>query len=89
MIGYFPTYALGNLISAQWWEKMVADHPDIPNEIASGNFAPVLAWMRENVHRYSSRYDPQDLVQKITGSRINPEPYMRYLEQKYSQIYQL
>jgi carboxypeptidase Taq len=48
-----------------------------------------LAWMRENVHRYASRYDPQDLVQKITGSRINPEPYMRYLEQKYSQIYQL
>ena len=89
MIGYFPTYALGNLISAQWWEKMVADHPDIPNEIAAGNFAPVLAWMRENVHRYASRYDPQDLVQKITGSRINPEPYMRYLEQKYSQIYQL
>jgi len=69
--------------------KMVADHPDIPNEIAAGNFAPVLAWMRENVHRYASRYDPQDLVQKITGSRINPEPYMRYLEQKYSQIYQL
>jgi len=89
MIGYFPTYALGNLISAQWWEKMVADHPDISNEIASGNFAPVLVWMRENVHRYASRYDPQDLVQKITGSRINPEPYMRYLEQKYSQIYQL
>ena len=89
MIGYFPTYALGNLISAQGWEKMVADHPDIPNEIAAGNFAPVLAWMRENVHRYASRYDPQDLVQKITGSGINPEPYMRYLEHKYSQIYQL
>ncbi len=89
MIGYFPTYALGNLISVQWWEKMVADHPNIPDEIASGDFSTVLAWMRENVHRYASRYDPQDLVQKITGSRITSEPYMRYLEQKYSQIYRL
>ena len=89
MIGYFPTYALGNLISAQWWEKLVADRPNIPEEIAAGNFATVLAWLRENVHRYASRYDPQDLVQKVTGSRITPEPYLRYLEQKYSQIYHL
>jgi len=89
MIGYFPTYALGNLISVQWWEKMVAENPNIPDEISAGNFTTVLGWLRENVHRYAARYDPQDLVQKVTGSRITPEPYLRYLEHKYSQIYRL
>jgi len=89
MIGYFSTYALGNLISAQLWEKINQDLPDLSDEIRSGKFDGLLAWLREKVHRYGKKYEPQELVQKVTGSRIDPHPYLRYLNQKYGEIYGL
>lgn len=89
MIGYFPTYALGNLIAAQWWDKMLVDQPNIPDEMAAGKLGSVLSWLRENVHRYSSRYTSQELVRKVTGEGINPDHYMNYLTKKYTEIYDL
>lgn len=89
MIGYFSTYALGNLISAQLWEKINQDLPDLSDEIRAGKFDGLLAWLREKVHRYGKKYEPQELVQKVTGSRIDPHPYLRYLNQKYGEIYGL
>ncbi len=87
MIGYFPSYALGNLIAAQLWEHILADIPNLPEQISQGEFAPWIAWLRENLHRFGSMYEPQDLIQKVTGSKIDPAPYMRYLEQKFRSIY--
>ncbi|WP_322510220.1 carboxypeptidase M32, partial [Anaerolinea sp.] len=87
--GYFPTYALGNLVSAQLWEKIHADIPDLEGQIEKGEFGALLSWLRENVHRWGRLYEPQDLVEKITGSRITPQPYLRYLERKYGEIYVL
>ncbi|MFZ3071514.1 MAG: carboxypeptidase M32 [Anaerolineaceae bacterium] len=89
MIGYFSTYALGNLISVQLWEKMLSDYPNIPDEMAAGNFSTILGWLRENVHRHASRYDPQELIRRVTGEAINPDPYLRYLNKKYNEIYHL
>jgi carboxypeptidase Taq len=89
MIGYFPTYALGNLASVQLWDKMVEQHPNIPDEVAQGKFETILGWMREHVHRYGSKYEPQEIMLKATGSKITPEPYMKYLRTKYSEIYDL
>ena len=88
-IGYFPTYALGNLVSAQLWEKILEDIPALPSNIRSGDFSQLLAWLREKVHRHGAKYDPQEMVQKITGSKITPEPYLRYLKKKYTDIYNL
>jgi carboxypeptidase Taq len=88
-IGYFSTYALGNLISAQVWEKVRKDLPDLEGSIRAGKFDGLLQWLRENIHRHGRKFDPQDLVQRVTGSRITPEPYMRYLTTKYSEIYGL
>ncbi|HMB22022.1 MAG TPA: carboxypeptidase M32, partial [Anaerolineales bacterium] len=88
-IGYFSTYALGNLISAQWWEKIGKDIPDLDDQIRKGNFAELLAWLRKNIHQHGQKYDPQQLVEKVTGSRITPEPYVRYLKKKYGEIYGL
>jgi carboxypeptidase Taq len=88
-IGYFSTYALGNLISAQWWEKIIKDIPNLSDQIRKGNFSELLAWLRKNIHQYGQKYEPQTLVQKVTGSKISPEPYMRYLTKKYSEIYGL
>lgn len=89
MFGYFPTYALGNLISAQLWEKLLSDHPEVPEEIENGKLSTILSWLRENVHQYGSRYTAPELVRRITGKGIDADPYLRYLTSKYSQIYQL
>jgi carboxypeptidase Taq len=88
-IGYFSTYALGNLISAQLWEKINQDIPDLAKQVRQGKFEALLAWLREKIHRHGSKFEPQELVQKVTGSKINPAPYVRYLTKKYSEIYNL
>ena len=88
-MGYFPTYALGNLVSAQIWERMLQDVPDVEKQVENGKFNGILSWLRENVHIYGSKFEPQVLMQKITGSKITPEPYMRYLDTKFGEIYSL
>ena len=88
-IGYFSTYALGNLVSAQLWECINRDIPGLSKQIREGNFAELLNWLRSNVHRHGAKFEPQELVQKITGSKITPEPYIRYLKHKYGEIYNL
>ncbi len=88
-IGYFSTYALGNLISAQWWEHINKDIPNLSDQIRAGKFDELLAWLREHVHRHGAKFEPQELVQRVTGSSIDPAPYMRYLREKYGEIYGL
>jgi carboxypeptidase Taq len=88
-IGYFSTYALGNLISVQLWEKINQDIPDLVEQIRQGKFETLLGWLREKIHRHGGKFEPQELVQKVTGSKIDPAPYVRYLTKKYSEIYNL
>jgi len=87
--GYFPTYALGNLISAQLWEVLRQDIPELDSQIEKGDFAELLQWLRKNVHQYGAKYEPQELVEQVSGSKINPEPYLTYLQDKFGGIYQL
>jgi len=87
--GYFSTYALGNLISVQLWERINAEIPDLTGQIRSGKFSALLGWLRENVHRHGAKFEPVELVKRVTGSEIDPAPYMRYLKTKYSAIYGL
>jgi carboxypeptidase Taq len=88
-IGYFSTYALGNLVSVQLWEKINKDIRNLDDQIRKGDFSELLGWLRKNVHQYGQKYEPQQLVEMVTGSRITPEPYVRYLTKKYSEIYGL
>lgn len=88
-IGYFSTYALGNLISAQLWEKIKEDIRDLDDQIRKGNFIELLNWLRSNIHRHGQKFEPQTLVENVTGSRITSDPYVRYLTKKYSEIYSL
>jgi len=88
-LGYFSTYALGNLISAQLWEKITADIPDLSENFRKGEFGALLDWLREKIHIHGSKYEPQELVKRVTGSKIDSGPYIRYLNQKYSEIYGL
>jgi carboxypeptidase Taq len=86
-IGYFPTYALGSVLAVQLYESAVAAEPGIPEGIARGEFAPLLGWMREHIHRYGRKFEPDELVQRATGRPLDPEPYLRYLQQKFGALY--
>ena len=88
-LGYFSTYALGNLISAQLWEKIAADIPDLDDQFRNGKFEALLTWLREKIHVHGNKYEPQELVQRVTGSKIDAAPYVSYLKKKYSDIYGL
>jgi carboxypeptidase Taq len=86
-IGYFPTYALGNLISAQIWEKIVADLPDLDASFEQGDFAPLRDWLGEHLHHLGRKYTPGETLERVVGTReIDPEPYVRYLREKFSGI---
>jgi carboxypeptidase Taq len=89
-LGYFPTYALGNLISAQLWEKVTADLPDLPESFERGEFDALRDWLRENLHRHGRKFTPSETIERAAGAtRIDPEPYVRYLRQKVGAIYGL
>ncbi|MFN8561677.1 MAG: carboxypeptidase M32 [Anaerolineae bacterium] len=89
LIGYFPTYALGNLLAAQYYRKALQDHPNIPDDIASGKFDTLLGWLRENIHRHGRKFTAEELTQRVTGESIDCTYYMQYLHSKYSEIYGL
>ncbi|MCZ2097619.1 MAG: carboxypeptidase M32, partial [Anaerolineae bacterium] len=89
LMGYFPTYAIGNLLAAQYYRKALQDHPNIPDEIAAGKFDTLLGWLRENIHRHGRKFTAEELTQRVTGESIDCTYYMQYLYSKYSEIYGL
>jgi carboxypeptidase Taq len=87
-IGYFPTYALGNLISAQIWEKITAEVPGLEEGFEQGEFGPLRDWLRENLHRHGRKFSPRETLELVSGSaEIDPAPYVRYLREKLAPIY--
>jgi carboxypeptidase Taq len=84
--GYFPTYALGNLYSAQIFEKASQDMPHIWDDVASGNFSPLREWLRVNVHQRGRRKTAPELVMEITGMEPTADAYLRYLTKKCSSL---
>jgi len=86
-IGYFPTYTLGNLIASQLWPKIEEDIPDLRSKIEQGEFGDLLGWLRENVHKHGAKFEPMELLNRITGSGLTAQPYLRYLRDKFGEIY--
>ena len=85
--GYFATYAMGNVIASQLWKCIEADIPDLTGQIRQGEFALLRGWLGEKLHRHGRKFEAQELVKRITGSKIDPAPYLSYLQSKYSEIY--
>ncbi len=85
--GYFPTYALGNVVSVQLWERAIADLGDLDEQFERGEFAPLREWLRENVHRWGRSLTPQELLQRAAGAPLDPEPYLAYLRGKLADLY--
>ncbi len=86
-MGYFPTYALGNLYAAQFFAQARNDIPDMDVLFAAGNFEPLLNWLRQRVYQHGQRYRAHELVQVVTGKPLSYKPLMSYLRDKYSQLY--
>lgn len=89
LFGYFPTYALGNLVSVQLWEKIQTEIPTLDAQIERGEFSELLAWLRKNIHVHGAKFEPKVLIERVTGTGIDPDPYMRYLKTKFTDIYGL
>ena len=89
LLGYFPTYTLGNLVASQLWEKIEEDIPNLSQQIEAAKFDALLEWLRENVHQYGAKFEPMELLHQITGSGLSAEPYLRYLRSKFGVIYNL
>jgi len=87
--GYFPTYSLGNVIAGQLWDAVNAALPDLSEEIERGNYLPLREWLREHVHRYGRSLTASEIVERTTGGPIAAGPYLRYLREKYGELYGL
>tara|TARA_B100002052_G_scaffold227140_1_gene209447 strand:+ start:4270 stop:5760 length:1491 start_codon:yes stop_codon:yes gene_type:complete len=91
--GYFPTYTLGNLYSAQLLQAarddLESDGHILEDDWKNGTFSPLLEWMRNNVHRRGSILTPADLVEEATGVAPIPNPFVEYLQRKIGTIYGL
>jgi carboxypeptidase Taq len=94
LIGYFPTYSLGNIIAAQIWEKALEAIPDLYGQFERGEFMALRERLRENLHRHGRKFMPAETLEKVVGQRtpsgdgpIDVGPYVRYLRSKLGEIY--
>jgi carboxypeptidase Taq len=85
--GYFPSYALGNIYSGQILASMEKELQDWREQISGGNFRNVKQWLVKNVHSIGNLYSPADLIKRITGGELAVDPYLSYLNKKYSGLY--
>ena len=87
MIGYFPTYQLGNILACQIWEKALKAIPDLYAQFERGEFMALREWLRENLHKHGRKFTPKETLEKVVGGSINVGPYVQYLKSKLGEIY--
>jgi carboxypeptidase Taq len=85
-IGYFATYALGNVISAQIWERLIEDLPDVHEQFGEGEFGPLREWLTEHIYRHGRKFTPKETLERVVGGPIDAEPYLRYLSGKLASL---
>ncbi len=83
MIGYFPTYTLGNIFAAQLYAAAQVEIPDLEKQFAKGDFTQLLQWLRKHVHAHGRRFDAQTLMKRATGKDLSSEAFVTYLKTKY------
>jgi carboxypeptidase Taq len=87
--GYFPTYALGNLLSVQFYSQALEDIPDLTERIAQGQLRPLREWLRTNIHSHGKKFTPAELVRRVASTEMSAIPFLNYLREKYTDIYGL
>jgi carboxypeptidase Taq len=87
LIGYFPTYSLGNLYASQFYEQADRDLGGIDEQLARGEFAPLKEWLQRNIHQRGQCYSAAELVELVTGQPLSHAPLMRHLRGKLGPLY--
>jgi carboxypeptidase Taq len=85
--GYFPSYALGNLYGLQFWETLKTDLPDTEAALERGDYGHIHTWLREKIHCFGRRIPPGQLLVQVTGKELSADPFLRYIENKYTELY--
>ena len=89
MIGYFPTYALGNLIGGQLWERAHHDIADLDEQLAAGELGGLREWLREHVHRHGAKFTMTEMLERVVSGPIEVPPFVAYLKRKLGDVYEL
>jgi carboxypeptidase Taq len=89
MLGYFPTYALGNLIAGQLWERAQAEIDGLDGLLAAGELGELREWLRRRVHRHGAKFPTTELLEREGGGPITVAPFVRYLKAKLGDVYGL
>ncbi len=87
--GMFQGYTLGNLMGAQFFEAALQDHPDIPQRLAQGEFETLQHWLKRNIYQQGRKYTASELIERVTGSPLSIEPFLRHVRRKYGELYAL
>ncbi|MBD1887922.1 carboxypeptidase M32 [Coleofasciculus sp. FACHB-SPT9] len=87
--GMFQGYTLGNMMSAQFFEAALKANPQIPTEIEQGKFSTLHNWLRENIYQHGQKYTAAEIIERVTGNCLSINPLIRYIQQKYGEIYAL
>ncbi|MFN0065116.1 MAG: carboxypeptidase M32 [Chlamydiales bacterium] len=85
--GYFPTYTLGNLYCAEFFDAFAKKHPDWESRVAKGELLFIKEWQNKEIHKYGRMYSTKELLKRVTGKTLSIAPYMNYLKKKYHEIY--
>jgi carboxypeptidase Taq len=87
LVGYFPTYSLGNLYAAQFFATADRELGGLHAQFARGEFQPLREWLRDKIHRHGQRYSSAELVKRVTGQELSSEPLVKHLKSKYGELY--
>ena len=87
LFGYFPTYALGNVISGQIWERVLSDLPELAHRMGSDELAALRSWLREHLHRHGRKHTPRETLRLAVGSDLDPAPYLAHLRARLGEVY--
>jgi carboxypeptidase Taq len=85
--GSFPSYTIGNVMSAQFLEAAYQQVTGLDEALQRGDYAPLLGWLQQNIYRHGRAYDANELLLRSTGSALQVKPYLAYLEGKFSELY--
>jgi len=88
LIGYFPSYAIGNAYASQIYNTMKKDF-DIEKALENQELNKITDWLGEKIHKYGKLKDTPEIIKEVTGEELNPKYYIDYLKEKYSKIYEI
>lgn len=89
LFGSFPTYTLGNVMAAQFYDAARAALPDLDGQLARGEYAGLREWLTEHIYRHGRAFTPHELLKRATGRALDVTPYLTYLSGKYRDLYGL